>query len=236
MKTTFLFALVTMLLTISVVFAQQDTTLTITDAGKVLIGTTTSSGALRVEVHNPYPNGAAIAGYDYQGSSSAVAITGYSNSFAAIQGIGYNAKYAGAFFGTVYIDRKLGIGVTRPSNAITLPNDANSNGQGLANAWLTYSSRRWKTNIKTYENALQKVQQLRGVTYYEKSSGKHSIGLIAEEVGEVIPEVVTYEANGKDAQSIDYPRLVAVLIQAIKEQQKQIEELKNAINSSTASR
>ena len=52
-----------------------------------------------------------------------------------------------------------------------------------------------------------------------KADGKHDIGLIAEEVGEVIPEVVAYEENGKDAKSVDYARLVAVLIEAVKEQQ-----------------
>ena len=63
------------------------------------------------------------------------------------------------------------------------------------------------------------MQALRGVTYDWKESGKHDIGLIAEEVGEVIPEIVAYEENGIDAKSVDYARLVAVLIEAAKEQQ-----------------
>jgi len=45
------------------------------------------------------------------------------------------------------------------------------------------------------------------------------VGVIAEEVGAVIPEVVTWEKNGKDAQSVDYGRLTALLIEATKEQQ-----------------
>jgi hypothetical protein len=64
------------------------------------------------------------------------------------------------------------------------------------------------------------------VTYNWKKDGKRDIGLIAEEIGEVVPEVVQYEENGKDAKSVDYARLVALLIEGMKEQQKQIDELK----------
>lgn len=94
-----------------------------------------------------------------------------------------------------------------------------------------FSSRRWKTNIQTFEGALDKVQRLRGVSYDWKEDGKHHIGLIAEEVGKVIPEIVTYEENGEDARALDYSRLVAVLIEAVKEQQKQIDELKAIVKS-----
>jgi hypothetical protein len=97
-------------------------------------------------------------------------------------------------------------------------------GQGLAVAdgWGTYSSRRFKTDIQTLTGALEKVEQLRGVSYTLKATGKHEIGVIAEEVGEVVPEVVTYEANGKDARAVDYTRLTALLIEATKQQQAEI--------------
>ncbi|MGB7584866.1 MAG: tail fiber domain-containing protein, partial [Terriglobales bacterium] len=63
---------------------------------------------------------------------------------------------------------------------------------------------------------------LRGVSYDLKDSGKHEIGVIAEEVGAVVPEVVSYDANGKDASGVDYSRLTALLIEAVKQQQVQI--------------
>ena len=75
---------------------------------------------------------------------------------------------------------------------------------------------------------------MRGVTYEWKANGKHDVGLIAEEVGEIIPEVVEYEENGVDAKSVDYARLVAVLIEAVKEQQKMIEKLQDEKTSTTA--
>jgi len=50
-------------------------------------------------------------------------------------------------------------------------------------------------------------------------SGEPYLGLIAEEVGTVVPEVVTYASNGMDAETVDYAHLVALLVEAIKEQQ-----------------
>ncbi len=116
----------------------------------------------------------------------------------------------------------MGLGVVDATNRIQLPNTDDDGGSGIANAWTVYSSRRWKTNIVEIADPLEKVQRLRGVTYDWKADGKHDIGLIAEEVGEVIPEVVAYEQNGIDAKSVDYSRLVALLIEGMKEQQKQI--------------
>jgi hypothetical protein len=95
-------------------------------------------------------------------------------------------------------------------------------GSAFADGWSTYSSRRFKTNIQTLPNALAKVEKMRGVSYDLKATGKHEIGVIAEEVGAVVPEVVTWEANGKDAKGVDYARLTALLIEATKEQQAEI--------------
>jgi hypothetical protein len=123
----------------------------------------------------------------------------------------------------------VGIGLysSVPSNILTVVQ--NSATDPIADAWTTYSSRRWKMNIQPIEGALNKVEQLSGVTFDWKGTGKHDIGLIAEDVARVIPEVVAFEENGTDAKSVDYARLVSVLIQAMKEQQNEIEELKATI-------
>lgn len=75
---------------------------------------------------------------------------------------------------------------------------------------------------------------MRGVSYDLKDSGKHEIGVIAEEVGKVVPEVVTYEKNGKDAQGVDYSRLTALLIEATKEQQALIRTQQQQIRAQQA--
>jgi hypothetical protein len=115
----------------------------------------------------------------------------------------------------------VGIGTNAPTNIFTI---GQGHGQAIADGWATYSSRRWKTNIQTLGDALEKVEMLRGVSYDLKDSGKHEVGVIAEEVGAVVPEVVTFEANGKDARGVDYSRLTALLIEAVKQQQKEIAE------------
>jgi hypothetical protein len=112
----------------------------------------------------------------------------------------------------------VGIGTNRPTERLHV------NGNVRANRFLTSSSQRWKTNIQTIEGALEKVEGLRGVSYDWKADGKHDIGLIAEEVGKVIPEVVAYEENGKVAMAVDYARLAPVLIEAIKEQHQLLED------------
>ncbi len=61
------------------------------------------------------------------------------------------------------------------------------------------------------------MERLRGVSYTYTANGKHDIGMIAEEVGKVVPEVVSYEENGKDAKGIDYARLTALLVEAVKQ-------------------
>ncbi len=104
--------------------------------------------------------------------------------------------------------------------------DANTMVRGAAATGVVgqLSSRRSKTNIRKVQDALDKVADLRGVTFDWKDSGRRDIGLIAEEVGKVVPEVVTYEDNGVDAKSLDYAHLVALIIEAIKEQQRMIDD------------
>jgi hypothetical protein len=83
-----------------------------------------------------------------------------------------------------------------------------------------------KENISTIKNALNKVKNLRGVEYDRKETGEHQIGVIAQEIEKIIPEVV-YENDG--IKSVAYANLVGLLIEAIKEQQEQIEELKKKL-------
>lgn len=126
---------------------------------------------------------------------------------------------------------KVGIGLLSsvPANILTVVQGSTTD--PIADGWTTYSSKRWKTNIKPIDNALDKVARLRGVAFDWKKDGKHDIGLVAEEVGQVIPEVVVFESNKKDAKSVDYGRLVALLIEAVKAQQKEIETLKATVES-----
>jgi hypothetical protein len=129
-------------------------------------------------------------------------------------------RAGGVIHGNNLVVRQGNVGISdnRPSEKLTV------NGNVLADDFLTPSSIKLKTNIKAIEGALATVQSLRGVAYDWKDSGEHDIGLIAEEVGKVLPEIVIYEENGIDAKALDYSRLVPVLIEAMKEQQQILDE------------
>jgi hypothetical protein len=77
--------------------------------------------------------------------------------------------------------------------------------------------------------ALDKIERLRGVSYDLEASGKHEVGVIAEEVGAVVPEVVSWDKDGKNAAGVDYSRLTALLIEATKEQQNLIRKQQKRI-------
>jgi hypothetical protein len=107
-------------------------------------------------------------------------------------------------------------------NNVTITPSAGA-GTITIDAGVQRSSRRWKTDVATLTDGLALVEQLRGVRYRWKESGAPDIGFIAEEVGGVVPEVVAYADNGVDATGVDYARLVALLVEAVKAQQAQIE-------------
>ena len=86
------------------------------------------------------------------------------------------------------------------------------------------SDERIKTNIKTIENALDKVTQLRGVEYDRTDIEAHQIGVIAQEVEKVLPDVVHTKEDGM--KSVAYGNIVAVLIESIKELKGEISELR----------
>ena len=89
------------------------------------------------------------------------------------------------------------------------------------------SDKRLKKNIKTVESALDKVIALRGVSFNWEEGGAKAIGLIAQEAEQVIPEIVLQDENGY--LGIKYNNLIGVLVEAIKEQQEQINTLKKLI-------
>lgn len=91
------------------------------------------------------------------------------------------------------------------------------------------SSKRFKKKIKNLKNGLKKISQLRPVVFDWKTKDlKNDIGLIAEEVNEVIPNLVGFNNKG-EVVGIDYGKLTPILIQAVKELSLEVERLKNKI-------
>lgn len=101
------------------------------------------------------------------------------------------------------------------SGSLTATNDITTN-----------SDVRLKENVIDIENALAKVLAMRGVEYNLIGESDKKIGLIAQEVEKIIPQVVNTD-EATTLKSVAYGNVVSVLIEAIKEQQAQIDELKN---------
>lgn len=125
----------------------------------------------------------------------------------------------------------IGLGLTNPTVRLQV------NGDIIANSIAGSSDIRFKQNIRPVVNALDKVKSLRGVyfnwnqtAFPDKNFGaQDELGFIAQEVEQVVPEIVTIDKTKDEFRSVKYDKLVALLVEAIKEQQKQIDELKKAI-------
>jgi hypothetical protein len=97
---------------------------------------------------------------------------------------------------------------------------------------IAYSDASVKTNIKTIENPIQRIMKSRGVLYDRTDiDSKDNMGFIAQELEEQFPELISTDDKG--VKGVKYQNAVAVLFEAIKEQQNQINELKTIINGIT---
>ena len=158
---------------------------------------------------------------------------GYASSAA---GMGTTAKSSGSFVVGRYNDTtavaslfEVGNGTmeTSRSNAMVV----SSNGYVWIQGYLTQASdARLKKNILPLSNALTSIQQINGYSYNWKDANRgndQQMGVMAQELQKIYPQLVTTQANGE--LSVNYIGLIPVLIEGMKEQQKQIEELKQAI-------
>lgn len=91
------------------------------------------------------------------------------------------------------------------------------------------SDRSLKTNVRDLDNPLSKVMALRGVEFDWKGGESNQIGLIADEVEEILPTLVKRDSN--NLASLQYSKMVALLIEGMKEQQKKIEELEDKLSN-----
>jgi len=99
---------------------------------------------------------------------------------------------------------------------------------GRSGIYGSTSSIRWKDEVRVIEDPLGMVSQLRGVRFRwdPEHGGREAVGMIAEEVGEVLPEIVQYEENGVDAMGMDYSKLTPLLVEAVKALKAEVDSLK----------
>jgi hypothetical protein len=164
-------------------------------------------------------SGRIIIAQDFNNGSVRKCMMGYDNSFNETFGdFGTANNSTGTWINHISII------YNAPASSIVV----GSTGNVLMTYGYSSSDQKIKTKIKTIDNALWKVQQLRGVYYTHIIENVKSIGLIAQEVEHIIPEAVT-ENHNNNIKAIAYGNLVGLLIEAIKEQQEEINFIKNIL-------
>ena len=154
------------------------------------------------------------------GATSAAQMTtlGYSNSGV----IGVGAAPSG-YTGSVYVGN---------SSLTYVMMGSNLQGRGVGAGFLTVSDKRFKSNILPLESSLSKISQISGKRYYNNLSKSNDIGLIAQEIKEIYPELVHSldKVNGESRYAVNYTGFVPVLINAINEQKIIIDELQEKVD------
>jgi len=162
-------------------------------------------------------------------------------------GIAYQNHSAGSNFGNLYglaykhtnnptggnlADGHMMVWCQNGNPCVALGTNIWTSGIVKAASFLYNSDRAFKTNIKPIKNALSTVLSLSGVSYTLKKSGKNTTGFIAQEVEKVLPDMVDGDEGEK---GVNYGQMVALLTEAMREQQnlivslqKEIQELKDA--------
>jgi len=207
---------------------------TLNMAGNILyLHTSSGSPGLRsyygtVNVINGSSAGTLYVGTGSANSSGAV--------YAVTQGASSNNK-------VVYNNTYHSYYVGSSTEEMRLESDGDLHVEGDVTAYsTTVSDIRLKDNVITIGNALDKVCKLRGVEYtWNKGSRKDTrdLGVIAQEVEKVLPEIVKekkmplIDDSGTTYKAVDYEKITAVLIEAVKEQQAQIDELTTILEEVT---
>lgn len=184
-------------------------------------------------------------------------LTGVNSCFTRVEAIGFSSIFLGASgnIGVIYTNNSapiiidpaaevilrtsstermristggnVGIGTTSPSYKLHVDGTIYATGDVIA-----YSDARVKTNIRPIENVIERINNSRGVIYDRTDiESTNNIGFIAQELEQQFPELVKTDKEGK--KSVAYQNAVAILFEAIKEQQKQIDNLTKLVNQLT---
>jgi len=123
------------------------------------------------------------------------------------------------------VNDRVGIGISVPTVKLHVVGDVLITGVTTSTDFNSASDINLKTNIKTIENPIEKILKINGVTFNWKKDNRLSVGVIAQEIEEVFPELV----QGEDPKTVNYNGLVGLLIECIKEQQVEIDYLKGKL-------
>jgi len=137
----------------------------------------------------------------------------------------------------VYTQSRVGVGITTPQfqldvvgttqiiGQVNVTGNMNVSGIVTATDFDSLSDVNLKTNVVVIDNPLDKVVQLRGVNFDWKEDNRPSMGVIAQEVEEILPQLV----HGHETKTVNYNGLIGLLIECVKKQQEEIDELKKRL-------
>tara|TARA_R110000765_G_scaffold98947_4_gene185816 strand:+ start:894 stop:3230 length:2337 start_codon:yes stop_codon:yes gene_type:complete len=192
------------------------------------LGYTGATNANYITNNNQLTNGAGYTTYtSNQATNTSNSVTfGQINcadvySTAWLRTTGSNGVYFGTYTGGWNMTDSTWIRAYNNKSILT-------SGTMQAGTFNTTSDRNTKKDIKPIENALEKVQQLGGYSFTFKATDQKSSGVIAQEVQKVMPELV--QEGGEGHLTVQYGNMVGLLIEAIKEQQAQIDALTAKLN------
>ena len=125
-----------------------------------------------------------------------------------------------------YTYANVGIKTDNPTSSLTVYGDSLIVGVVTATDFNSASDINLKQNVSVIGSPIDKIIRLEGVNFEWKETGKKSLGVIAQEVEKVLPELV----SGDESKTVNYNGLIGLLIECVKEQQKEINELKNRLD------
>lgn len=182
------------------------------------------------------------------GNTNYVGTTVYNGDATYIMTNANGVSYLGAnFVTTMRVDaanNRVGIGTATPMHELEVCGTIATTEMSVTTGITCSSDARFKTNIQNLSSSLDKVMQLRGVSYdwrvsefpKKKFNDEKQIGFIAQELESVVPELVKDDVDGY--KSVDYTKVAPILVEAIKEQQniidaqqKEIAQLQNELAS-----
>ena len=210
-------------------------------------GIITAAGGVGAVVY--YGDGSKLVNVAAQSYAQRDSVLPLLNNVGVLSTFNFINTNGGTTYSAGFLNVDVGKAASGPSNAIQLKSSAgiftgsssltwdgvsvavsgNGNFTGIVTAanFNSTSDLNLKENVSTFDNALNVVSELRGVRFDWKSDNKPSIGVIAQELEEVLPELVT-DTNPK---TVNYNGIIGVLIEAIKELNTEVENLKSQINN-----